>query len=100
MKMQIARHGTEIAGMAAAAGAMLHGGDGFDLFEDIVKSNECCTLSQLAITGENLMPLGFSGRNIGNALDLLLRHVISRPEDNVKTLLLEIAARERDNYHI
>ncbi len=56
--------------------------------KEIEDNNECCTISQLAISGSDLLKQGFSGEEIGNRLDLLLEAVIEGRVENEKSLLL------------
>ncbi len=59
-----------------------------ELGEDILKSGECYSLKQLAITGDDLRELGFSGPVIGQKLQFALQNVISGKWENRKELLL------------
>jgi len=62
-----------------------------DLVEEIIKSGECYTLRQLAVSGTDLILLGYPpGREIGVMLNKLLLHVIERPDDNVREILLSV----------
>ena len=56
--------------------------------EEIESNNECCKISQLAITGDDLKKQGLQGEEIGKALDLLLDAVIDGKLENTKTDLL------------
>ena len=59
--------------------------------EEIVKSGECFTLGDLAVTGNDLIALGYRpGRELGETLARLLAHVLERPEDNTRDTLLQI----------
>ena len=58
----------------------------------IIESGECYSLKKLAVTGSDLIGLGYApGRELGEILKKLLDHVISRPEDNTRETLLLIA---------
>ncbi|MDW8307121.1 MAG: hypothetical protein RML34_08680 [Leptospiraceae bacterium] len=50
-------------------------------------------IRQLAINGNDLKTLGFTGPQIGQLLRLLLAHIHERPEENQKSLLLEKAKK-------
>lgn len=56
--------------------------------EEIEETNECCTISQLAINGKDLEKKGLKGEEIGNALNSLLDAVIENKVENTKTDLL------------
>ena len=49
------------------------------------------TLRELNLSGTDLMALGFSGREIGDALERLLLHCAFRPNDNNRPRLLSLA---------
>ena len=50
-----------------------------------------CTLSDLAVSGRDLMGAGFSGRDVGRILKLLLDRVLEEPSLNQRETLLSIA---------
>ena len=58
----------------------------------VLKSGECFSLRQLAVTGDDLTALGLKGRALGEMLDFLLDYVIDYPENNRRELLLSLAA--------
>ena len=55
---------------------------------EIENNRECCTLKELAVTGNDLLNAGFSGEEIGEKLDLLLNAVIEEKAENNKSCLL------------
>jgi tRNA nucleotidyltransferase (CCA-adding enzyme) len=55
---------------------------------EIEEDGECCTVSQLAIKGDDLLEKGYRGEEIGNALDTLLDAVIEEKIPNTKSALL------------
>ena len=55
---------------------------------EIEENGECCTISQLAVTGDDLLKKGYSGSDIGKALNALLDAVIEGKAENTKTSLL------------
>ena len=59
----------------------------------VLKSGECWRLADLAINGSDLISLGYSGREVGMALDKLLDHVIDCPSDNNNEILRGLAQR-------
>ncbi len=58
----------------------------------VLKSGDCFSLRQLAVTGDDLIALGLQGRAVGEMLDFLLEYVIDFPENNRRELLLSLAA--------
>lgn len=64
------------------------------LMNEVVKDNECFTLKDLAVNGNDLIGLGYRpGKRIGNILNELLQKVIDGESDNSKEELLKIAKR-------
>lgn len=62
----------------------------------VIKSGECFSLDRLAVSGSELIPLGFSGKALGEVLRKLLDHVIAHPEDNERGILLRLAGDMED----
>ena len=58
---------------------------------EIVRSEECFSLRQLAVNGNDIAALGISGRQIGETLDKLLSKVIDEEMPNEKEALLTAA---------
>ncbi len=56
--------------------------------KEIEENNECCTLKDLDITGNDLLKQGLSGEEIGKTLDMLLDAVIEGKVKNTKSHLL------------
>ncbi len=56
--------------------------------KEICENNECCFLKDLAINGEDLKDMGFSGRKTGRALEETLKAVIEGRLPNEKASLL------------
>lgn len=68
--------------------------DVISIYNKIIKDNECFTIKDLNINGNDLIKAGFKeGKNIGDILNRLLNLVIENPELNKKELLLEKANR-------
>lgn len=55
---------------------------------DLLSDNTPCSISELAIGGDELVALGYSGREIGKALAYLLDQVINDPSLNTRESLL------------
>lgn len=56
--------------------------------EEIESNNECCTIEQLAVNGNDLIKQGITGANTGKALQTLLDAVIEEKVSNTKADLL------------
>ncbi len=56
-----------------------------------IEENDCFTLASLDITGNDLITLGFKGKKIGDALNLLLKEVIEEKIPNEKSALIKQA---------
>lgn len=64
------------------------------LFEEAIKNDSCCTVSQLAVKGGDIIGLGVhQGRQIGEILDALLTEVIENDLPNEREILLEKAKK-------
>ncbi len=63
-------------------------------YEEIQRQNECVSLSDLSVTGADLLGLGIpAGKKIGEILNGLLDVVLENPEMNQKDLLLQMAGK-------
>lgn len=75
--------------------------DSYDLAEkqidEIVESNLCLKVSDLAVKGEDISNLGFKGRDIGETLNALLSMVIQEEIENNKGVLLDTATKLKNN---
>ena len=89
-KRLLARHGEAVAICTAAACEALGDAGSLRRLRVILGSGECFSRETLAVSGAELEQLGFKGPALGKLLSVLLEHVIERPEDNVRTLLLEL----------
>ena len=58
------------------------------LMAEIQEENACLTLKELAVNGHDLMALGYSGREIGTALNRLLEMVLEEQLPNEREALL------------
>lgn len=56
----------------------------------VLKSGECFTLKYLAVDGNDLKELGYSGPVLGEIMQFLLDYVIEHPENNKRDLLLQL----------
>ena len=65
------------------------------LMAEIKAEDACLSLKDLAVNGHDLMKLGYSGREIGRTLNLLLERVLDEQLPNEKEALLESLLRLR-----
>jgi len=66
------------------------------LLDEIVAENACLTVKDLAVSGHDLMALGYSGPAIGKALDSLLTEVLEDRLPNEREALLQ-ALKQPEN---
>ena len=57
--------------------------------EEILQRGDCYSLAQLAVKGNDLINLGYQGKEVGKRLEYLLALVLKEPEINKKEILLE-----------
>ncbi|MDD6188681.1 MAG: GIY-YIG nuclease family protein [Clostridiales bacterium] len=63
------------------------------LAREILVGDDCFTLKHLAVNGHDLMALGYKGREIGRALDMLLEAVMDDNVENEREALLAYLKR-------
>ncbi|MBP8640452.1 MAG: CCA tRNA nucleotidyltransferase [Oscillospiraceae bacterium] len=95
-KILLSKNGLETAGCAAAACEMLFGSGHIKRLRGVIKSTECYSLKQLAVSGDDLLNLGYRGAELGDVLSSLLEHVLEYPESNEKTFLLNMVKQNND----
>lgn len=60
------------------------------LYHQVIEKNQCTTLKQLAVSGNDLLTCGVKqGKEIGEVLHALLENVLDDPECNTKERLLQ-----------
>lgn len=57
-------------------------GESLALYNKVIDSQCCCNLKNLAIKGEDIIKLGFSGKDIGSKLNKALEFVLVNPDKN------------------
>ncbi|MDR0196802.1 MAG: HD domain-containing protein [Oscillospiraceae bacterium] len=62
---------------------------------EVIRGGECFSLKQLAVDGNDINALGYSGRETGRVLNRLLQAVISGKCENDKNALTEYLTNER-----
>lgn len=64
-------------------------------FQEVLEHNDCVSLKELAINGQDLMDLGMKpGKEMGDMLNILLQYVIDFPMMNTKRILSDYAIRQ------
>ena len=63
----------------------------------VLACGECWSVKGLAVGGAELAALGLRGREIGEALDALLEHVIDHPSDNQHDILCQLIKERYGN---
>ncbi len=87
-----ARRMIAVYGSLAPDAAYLNGGGELaELIENEMKKAPCVKISQLKISGNDLISLGIEPRDIGEIMSSLLQRVIDEPELNEKEKLLALA---------
>ncbi len=69
------------------------------LIQEIQQENACFRLKDLAVNGNDLMALGFSGKEIGLCLNHLLEQVMDEQLPNRREALLTAAAQNKGGSH-
>ena len=90
------KYGVDSVTCSALCYDALRGGQSYKELKSILKSGECFSMKHLAVTGDDLLELGLSGRALGEMLKFLLDYVIEYPENNRRELLLCLARGTED----
>ena len=73
---------------------MLYGLGHLKLLLKVIAGGECFSIRQLAVSGDDLIALGFVGTELGFVLSSLLEHVLEHPLDNEKAFLIDMAKQK------
>lgn len=93
-KQAVHQYGTEAAIVSAEVLSAWDSTDDEQILHRIQSNGECCSVSELAVTGNDLKDLGYQGKEIGNALNAALQYVWRYPEQNVRESLLNYLQEE------
>lgn len=67
-----------------------------EIYKLILDSNDAVTIKDLKVTGKDIIEAGITeGPKIGEVLKAMLDHVLDKPEDNDKEILLSLFVGER-----
>lgn len=88
--------GVDAVCCAAAVGDALYGGQRMKAVKAVLKSGDCFSIKHLAIGGDELLELGYCGKELGEMLGFLLDYVMEYPENNRRELLLSLVRHSED----
>ncbi len=69
-----------------------------DCVQKVVDSGECYSLKTLAVSGKDVLELGFSGEMVGKVLDALLKDVIDENIPNERQRLIKSILSRREKF--
>ena len=90
-KRLLNRYGAESVLLYAQCLDARSGGKNVKALKAVLKSGECYSAKHLAVTGDDLLELGYRGRELGEMLRFLLDYVMEHPENNTREILLSLA---------
>lgn len=90
-KKLLSAHGDKVCLTTTLVAKALEGCDFGPVLREIIESGECWSTKSLAVNGNDLKEIGYSGKALGNELEKLLLYVIENPQKNDKDSLLAIA---------
>ena len=93
-KLLLASYGQDVCITAALVANVIDNFDFAAILRQVIESGECWSTKSLAIDGNDLIGLGYSGKSIGLELEKLLMYVIENPKENDLNKLLEIAKKD------
>ena len=93
-KQAVYQYGTEAAVASAEVLSAWDSTDDERVLRQILNNGECCTVSELTISGSDLKALGYQGKEIGTALNKALHYVWRFPEQNARETLLNYLREE------
>ena len=67
-----------------------------EMLNMVLKEDQCFSLRQLAVKGNDLIGMGLQGKAVGEMLDWLLDQVVEGKAPNQRELLLEMAKAEKE----
>lgn len=96
-KRLLSSYGDRVCLTAALVAKVMENYDFGPVLREIIESGECWSTKSLAVNGNDLKAIGYSGKALGAELEKLLMHVIECPADNEKEKLLAIAKADLVN---
>lgn len=65
------------------------------ILKQMQQDNETFTMKQLRVDGNDMIALGYQGKQVGDILQLLLLHVLNHQKENTYARLMELAERKQ-----
>lgn len=93
-KKLLSVYGDRVCLTAALVAKIMDSYDFSPVLREVIESGECWDTKGLAVNGNDLKELGFSGKALGRELEKLLMHVIENPRHNNKETLLALARED------
>lgn len=93
-KRLLNRYGVDSVSCAAVAHDLMRGTGCTGELRAVLKSGECFSMKHLAVTGDDLLELGLTGKELGEMLRFLLDYVMEYPEKNRREILLGLVYSE------
>lgn len=90
VKQGLSEYGIDALSIATKYLDKTKGSHYFKVVQKVLNSSEPYKISMMDINGDELIRLGYKGKEIGAILNRLLNHVIRKPEDNTKNKLIEL----------
>lgn len=90
-KRLLNKYGVDAVSCAAIAYDTINGTKTEKELKAVLKSGECFSVKHLAVSGDDLLSLGLSGRELGEMLSFLLDYVMEYPDNNKREILLALA---------
>jgi len=96
IKRLLSKYDVIVVRAAAAISDIKCGGSALKATKEVLISDECFSLDELAIAGHDLIELGHAkGKGLGETLNKLLEHVINNPDDNKRDVLVKLAGEAK-----
>jgi len=93
-KIFLNKYGVDAAMCAAATYDAALGSEYVNQISKILKSGECFSIKHLAINGDDLVSLGYKGKEIGEMMQFLLDYVLEFPANNKYEILKALATKD------
>ncbi len=68
-----------------------------ELLKKVEEEDSCLKISDLAVNGNDLISLGYHGKEIGKTLELLLEKVLKNETENTREALMNFLTKENNN---
>jgi hypothetical protein len=94
-KKLLSVNGVECCECCAASADAVFGGGHLKELRSVISSGECFSLGHLAVNGDDMLSIGLSGAEVGEALYGLLEHVMETPADNDRDTLMALIKSKR-----